>query len=135
MGHEVIEKDGVRFAEIIWAGTYVQTSTFFSPEISSLQFGLLAHKAGFIEPPHYHPSAQREITDVQQMFFVQRGRIAVEFYSDSKTPFREVQLGPGDAILLVHGVHAIRVLEDMHCISIKQGPFFGPDQDKVEVGA
>jgi len=40
---------------------------------------------------------------------------------------------PGDAIVLVHGPHAIRVIEDMQCISVKQGPFMGTEQDKVLV--
>ena len=39
----------------------------------------------------------------------------------------------GDAIVLIHGVHAIRVVEDMQCISVKQGPFFGDKLDKVNV--
>jgi len=30
-------------------------------------------------------------------------------------------------------VHAIRVLEDMQCISVKQGPFLGTEYDKVFV--
>ncbi len=42
-------------------------------------------------------------------------------------------LGPGDAIVLVHGVHSIRVIEDMQCISVKQGPFLGTENDKIIV--
>jgi hypothetical protein len=30
-------------------------------------------------------------------------------------------------------VHAIRVIEDMQCISVKQGPFKGDAFDKVNV--
>jgi hypothetical protein len=45
----------------------------------------------------------------------------------------EVTLNPGDAIVLIHGVHSIRVLEDMQCISVKQGPFLGTQYDKVLV--
>jgi hypothetical protein len=33
----------------------------------------------------------------------------------------------------MHGIHAIKVLEDMQCISVKQGPFLGPVFDKVIV--
>ena len=42
-------------------------------------------------------------------------------------------LKAGDAIVLIHGVHAIRVIEDMQCISVKQGPFLGTAYDKVVV--
>jgi hypothetical protein len=39
----------------------------------------------------------------------------------------------GDAIVLIHGVHAIRVIEDMQCISVKQGPYLGEEHDKIFV--
>lgn len=133
MGLEVIEHSGRRYAEIIWAGTSVAESTFFSPASSSFQFGLLAHEAGFVEAAHYHPSIRRGIDDLQQMFVVQRGVVAVEFFTDDGIKFREVVLRAGDAILLVGGVHAIRVLETMQCVSVKQGPFLGPDNDKINV--
>jgi hypothetical protein len=133
MGIEVIEHEGTRFAEIIWANTSVEHTTFFSPADSSFQFGLLAHKAGYTEPSHYHQPFTREIADLQQMFVVQRGRVAVRLFTDDNSLLREVILGVGDAIVLIHGIHAIRVLEDMQCISVKQGPFLGTERDKVVV--
>ncbi len=133
MGVETIEYGGVKYAEIIWGDTRVEETRFFSPPSSSLQFGLLAHKAGFVEPPHYHKAVARTITDLQQMFVVQRGVVAVQLYSDKGRLLREVILRPGDAIALIHGIHAIHVLEDMQCISVKQGPFLGTEHDKMFV--
>ncbi len=130
---ETIEYNGVKYAEIIWADITVSKTTFFSPPESSFQFGLLAHEAGFVEPPHYHKWIPREIQDLQQMFVVQRGVVVVELYSDEGELLREVTLRKGDAIVLIHGVHAIRVEEDMQCISVKQGPFLGDVNDKVFV--
>jgi hypothetical protein len=130
---EKIEYHGVAYAEVIWADTRVEETTFFSPPESSFQFGLLAHKAGFVEPPHYHKPVTRTINDLQQMFVVQRGIVAVQLYGDDGELLREVTLHPGDAIVLIHGIHAIRVIEDMQCISVKQGPFLGTEQDKVIV--
>ena len=130
---ESIEYNGTRYAEIIWSDLCVEKTTFFSPPESSFQFGLLAHEAGFFEPPHYHQPFKREIEDLQQMFVVQRGVVAVQLYDESGNLFREVTLNSGDAIVLIHGVHSLRVIEDMQCISIKQGPFLGTDYDKVNV--
>jgi hypothetical protein len=67
------------------------------------------------------------------MFVVQRGVVAVSLYSDAGDLLREIVLNSGDAIVLIHGVHAIRVIEDMQCISVKQGPFLGTEKDKVIV--
>jgi hypothetical protein len=133
MSFEVIERNGLRYAEVLWADTRLKQSKFFSPPESSMQFGLLAHASGFVEAPHYHKAVTREITDMQQMFVVQRGVVAVEFFGDDGQPFREVILKPGDAILLVHGAHSVRVIEDMQCVSVKQGPFLGPEMDKVDL--
>lgn len=132
-GVETIEHNGTKYAEIIWSGTSVTTTRFFSPADSSFQFGLLAHEAGFIEAPHYHKPVERTINDLQQMFVVQRGVVAVDFFDEHGERFREVVLRVGDGILLIHGTHAVRVLEDMQCISVKQGPFLGAENDKVNV--
>jgi hypothetical protein len=130
---ESIDHKNVRYAEIIWADTRVKKTTFFSPPDSSFQFGLLAHEAGFFEPPHYHRPFKREISDLQQMFMVQRGKVAVQLYNEDGAMFREVVLKAGDAIVLIHGVHSLRVIEDIQCISVKQGPFLGTEFDKVNV--
>lgn len=133
MGAEVIEHGGTTYAEIIWADTRVARSTFFSPPESSFQFGLLAHEAGYQERPHYHRARRREIDDLQQMFVVQRGVVDVQLFTDDGELFREVRLEAGDAIVLIHGVHAIRVVEDFQALSVKQGPFYGDEEDQVPV--
>jgi hypothetical protein len=133
MSIESIEYNGIRYAEIIWADTKVEETIFFSPPESSFQFGLLAHEAGFVEPPHYHKPFTRQIKDLQQMFVVQRGVVAILLYNDAGSLLREVILHSGDAIVLIHGTHAIRVIEDMQCISVKQGPFLGAENDKIFV--
>ncbi|MFZ5910098.1 MAG: hypothetical protein ACOYYU_08800 [Chloroflexota bacterium] len=130
---EVITNNGTRYAEIIRANVVVEQTTFFSPPDSSFQFGLLAHSAGFFEAPHYHRPFKREISDLQQMFVVQKGVVAVQLYDDDGYMFREVILNQGDAIVLIHGVHSLRVIENMQCISVKQGPFLGTEYDKVNV--
>jgi hypothetical protein len=133
MSYEVIAFDGTLYAEIIWAGTTVEKTRFFSDAGSSFQFGLLAHEAGFIEPAHTHHPVKREIADLQQMFVVQRGVAAVAFYKPDGALLREVTLRAGDAITLVHGAHSVRVIEDMQCVSVKQGPFLGDQLDKINV--
>jgi len=133
MGVETVEYNGIKYAEIIWSTVTVDHTTFFSPAESSFQFGLLAHKAGFVEPPHYHKPVPRTIDDLQQMFVVQRGVVVVQLYSDDGKLLREITMRAGDAIVLIHGVHAIKVSEDMQCISVKQGPFLGTENDKILV--
>jgi hypothetical protein len=128
---EVIEHLGIRYAEVIRSDLKVEKTRFFSPAESSFQFGLLAHEAGYKEPAHYHQEFERTVKDLQQMFIVQRGVVAVQLFDDEGKLLKEVVLNPGDAIVLIHGAHAIRVIEDMQCISVKQGPFLGDAFDKI----
>ena len=133
MSIEVIEHGGVRFAEVLRADVRVTTTKFFSPAEYPFQFGLLAHDAGFIEPAHTHKPVPRQISDVQQMFVVQRGVVAVDFFDARGAKVAEVVLRAGDAINLVRGAHSVRVIEDMQCVSVKQGPFLGDQNDKVDI--
>jgi hypothetical protein len=133
MSYEVVEREGLVYAEILWATARVEKTRFYSPAGSSFQFGLLAHEAGFVESAHYHHPVQRQISDLQQMLVVQRGVIAIDFFTPEGVKFHEVTLRTGDAMNLVHGVHSVRVIEDMQCVSVKQGPFLGDQLDKVNV--
>jgi hypothetical protein len=133
MSVEAIDHNGTRYAEVIRASVKVDETIFFSPPESSFQFGLLAHKAGFVEAPHFHKQFRREIFDLQQMFVMQRGVVAIELYSDDGILLQEVTLRAGDAIVLIHGTHALRAIEDFQAISVKQGPFLGTENDKVNV--
>jgi hypothetical protein len=134
MSARVIERNGTKYAEIIPADLQVEKTTFFSSPDSSFQFGLLAHESGFVEPPHYHKPFRREIHDLQQMFVMQRGVVILELYSDAGELLEEVLLRAGDSVVLIHGIHSIRVLEAFQAISVKQGPFLGAESDKVNVG-
>lgn len=133
MEPEVIEHAGVRYAEVIYSGMRVETTTFFSPATSSFQFGLLAHEAGFVEAAHYHKPIKRVVEDLQQMLVVQRGIVAIDLFADDGHKIREVVLHVGDSIVLIHGAHSVRVIEDMQCISVKQGPFYGTENDKIMI--
>lgn len=130
---EVIEHGGVRFAEVIRSDARASKSTFYSRAESSFQFGLLAHEAGFVEPAHVHKPVVREIRDLQQMLVVQRGVVAVDFFDGDGRKIAEVVLRAGDAINLVNGAHSVRVIEDMQCVSVKQGPFLGAENDKIDI--
>ena len=61
------------------------------------------------------------------------GVVGVQLFDDDGKLLKEVILKAGDAIVLIHGAHAIRVIEDMQCISVKQGPFLGDSFDKVDI--
>ena len=133
MSYEFVRYNNKTYAEIIRKEQKVTQTTFFSDTDSSFQFGLMSHKSGYKEEPHTHHSISREIKNMQQMFVVRTGIIAVVFFDDNGKKFQEVILQSGYSICLVDGAHAIRVIEDSECITVKQGPFLGPDNDKINI--
>ena len=94
---EAIEYDGKRYAEVIRADARVGKTTFYSPAESSFQFGLLAHEAGFIEPPHYHRPFDRTISDLQQMSDAQHAA-AVSHPGHDVVELAEYRLGEYEVV-------------------------------------
>lgn len=120
-------------AEIIRSNIKVDQTTFFSDASSSFQFGLVSHKKGYEEKPHYHKTFDRKIMDCQQMLFVQFGKVEVIFYDELKNQISSSILNQGDSINIIKGIHAIKMIENSQCITVKQGPFISPEEDKIDV--
>lgn len=133
MSFEKLIQNDVVLAEVLWSSTKADSTTFFSSDEAPLQLGQMSHKSGFVEPAHYHPVLARKSCSTQQAFVVMRGKISVDFFNSDGSLIRTFDLEFGDAILISEGIHRIRVQEDSLCVTIKQGPFLGPDIDKIEV--
>ena len=61
----------------------------------------------------------------------ERGVVAIDFFAGDGALLKTVELRPGDAVLLMSGGHSLRVIEDAQCVSVKQGPFLGIENDKI----
>jgi hypothetical protein len=131
MTFEVVEHNGLRYAEILYKDTTNESTKFYSEANAALQLGLMSHPSGFVETPHSHPEVARESTPTQQAFIVISGKVIVDFFDDLGNIISEIHLSQSDAILIIQGVHRIRVTESSRCITIKQGPFVA-SLDKIE---
>ena len=131
MSTELIIRGTALLAEILRSGVEVESTTFFSNESAQLQIGVMSHKSGFIEPPHTHPVVERGKCPTQQFFIVTRGIVFVDFYTQSGERDFEVMLEVGDSILILDGIHSIRIIENSRCVTLKQGPFMGIDNDRI----
>jgi hypothetical protein len=127
---KVVLEDQI-LAEIIWSSIEIEKTTFFSNESSPIQIGIMLHRNNFIEPPHTHPMQIRPSTETQQAFVVLEGQIEVDFFTSKGELFRTVVLNKNDSILIISGMHRIRVKEFSKCFTVKQGPF-DVNNDKIE---
>ena len=103
---------------------------FFTPNDLSQQLAYMRHPAGKVIDPHIHNPVSRNVQYTQEVLFIKRGRLRVDFYDNDQTYLESRILQPGDVILLATGGHGFEVLEEIEMIEVKQGPYAG-DDDKT----
>ena len=129
---ERIEFAGVVFAIIIRSNFRERGVHFFTPGDFSQQLGYMCHPAGHVIEAHVHNAVDRAVRFTREVLFLRRGRLRVDFYTDSGDYLESRELGSGDVILLAAGGHGFKVLEEVEMIEVKQGPYVG-DGDKTRI--
>lgn len=102
---------------------------FFTPGDFSQQLAYMKRPKGYEIEPHVHHPVPRSIEWTQEVLFLKRGKVRVDFYDQDHACFESRILNTGDVILLAHGGHGFIMLEESEIIEVKQGPYAG-DQDK-----
>ncbi|AFY34235.1 hypothetical protein [Calothrix sp. PCC 7507] len=103
---------------------------FFTPNELSQQLAYMHHPAGKVIQPHIHNSFVREVQYTQEVLFIKKGKLRVDFYNNQQQYLESRILEAADVILLVAGGHGFEVLEEIEMIEVKQGPYVG-EQDKT----
>jgi mannose-6-phosphate isomerase-like protein (cupin superfamily) len=106
-------------------GVHFVTSNDFSQQLAYIQ-----QPTGKIIQPHLHNLIHRDVVFTQEVLFIKKGRLRVDFYDDNKKYLESKILEAGDVILLAMVGHGFEVLEDVEMIEVKQGPYVEHD-DKV----
>jgi mannose-6-phosphate isomerase-like protein (cupin superfamily) len=127
---EHITGGGLSCAIIVRAAFRELGIKFFTSNELSQQLAFMRHPAGKMIPPHVHNPVPREVQLTQEVLFVRKGRLRVDFYDANQRYLESRVLGPGDVILLIQGGHGFEVLEEVEMIEVKQGPYVG-EQDKT----
>lgn len=103
---------------------------FITSNELSQQVAYMHHPVGKQIQPHVHNLVQRSVIMTQEVLFIKKGKLRVDFYDDYKDYLESRILAEGDVILLVSGGHGFEVLEELEMIEVKQGPYAG-EQDKT----
>jgi hypothetical protein len=98
---------------------------FFTSNDASLQLGYMNYPHEKIIEPHIHNPVLREIQYTQEVLFIRKGKLRVDFYDDERQFLESRVLNAGDVILLSTGGHGFEVLEDIEMFEVKQGPYAG----------
>ena len=127
---ENITYEGQLLAVIVSDKFNEQGIHFFTPNELSQQLAYMHHPVGKIIEPHVHNPVPREVAYTQEVLFIKKGKLRVDFYDDRQQYLESRILESGDVILLVTGGHGFEVLEEIEMIEVKQGPYVG-EQDKT----
>ncbi len=103
---------------------------FFTSNEFSQQLGYMKHPAGKVIDPHVHNPVSREVMYTQEVLFIRKGKLRVDFYDEQENYLESRTVRAGDVILLASGGHGFEVLEEIEMIEVKQGPYCG-DNDKT----
>ena len=103
---------------------------FFTSNDLSQQLAYMHHPSGKIIEPHVHNPVPREVQYTQEVLFLKRGKLRVDFYDDHQIYLESRLLKAGDVILLATGGHGFEVIEEIEMIEVKQGPYAG-EEDKT----
>ncbi|HEY8031738.1 MAG TPA: hypothetical protein VIF02_05000 [Methylocella sp.] len=120
-----------RLLALIVSGRFREPGIHFftAPEFSQ-QLAYMEHPTGKLIAPHVHNPVPREVHYTQEVLFIRRGRLRVDFYDSTQNYLKSRMLEAGDVALLIEGGHGFEVIEDVEMIEVKQGPYVG-EQDKT----
>ncbi|HYE84970.1 MAG TPA: hypothetical protein VEA16_01350 [Vicinamibacterales bacterium] len=128
---ETIQWQDQIIAIIVRAGYDVEGIKFLTPNDFALQLGHMRRPTGYQVVPHTHNPVDRHTVGTQEVLFLKRGRIRVDFYTFEQTYVESRELVAGDLIMLAGAGHGIDVLEDATIVEVKNGPFIeGADKGR-----
>jgi hypothetical protein len=76
---------------------------FFTPVDFSQQLAYMHHQPGKIIEPHTHNPVTRQVSYTQEVLFIKRGKVRVDFYDKARKPLLSRILEKGDVILTKPG--------------------------------
>lgn len=127
---EKISHNNTLLAIIICAKYKKVGIEFFTPDDFSQQLAYMNRPAGYSIEPHVHNAVPREVHLTQEVLFIRKGKVKVDFYSQGRVYLESRVLETGDVIMLASGGHGFTMLEPTEMIEVKQGPYAG-DKDKT----
>ena len=127
---EHITHSGHLLAIIVRASFVRDGIEFFTPDEFSQQLAYMKHPRGKLIDPHVHNPVERSVALTQEVLFIRRGSLRVDFFDDDRAYLESVVLSAGDVILLASGGHGFEVLEELEMFEVKQGPYAG-EADKT----
>jgi hypothetical protein len=129
-GVERIAAGGCTLAIVLRREAAPPGSGFVSARDDDLQVGVRRYGESDRVARHVHEPVARSLTGTSEFLLVRTGHCLVDLYDAREHRVAEVELHPGDGIVLLAGGHGIRMLDETSLLEVKQGPYGGPREKR-----
>jgi len=120
---EEVKIDGRVAAIIVRSEFRPDGIQFVTPDDYSQQLGYMRRPAGHVIQPHIHLQVDRQASFTQEVLYMRKGHVRVDFYREDESYVDSREISTGDVILLSTGGHGFEMLEESELIEVKQGPY------------
>lgn len=127
---EEVKKKNRLLAMIIRNEYSCEGVDFITPNEYSQQVAYMHHATGKVIDAHVHNLVHRNVVMTQEVLFIKKGILRVDFYDEYEDYLESRDLKAGDIILLISGGHGFQVLQEVEMIEVKQGPYAGSNDKK-----
>ena len=103
---------------------------FITDSNNELQTCILNHPKGHKIAGHIHNYVERKISRTQEVLYIEKGKMRVDFLNENGEKIAEEILEQGDLITLIDKGHGMEMLEDTIAVYVKQGPYISKEVDK-----
>jgi len=131
---EFVKKKEKLLAVIIRNEYTCEGVDFITPNEYSQQVAYMHHPTGKTIDAHIHNLVHRNVVLTQEVLFIKKGILRVDFYDDYEDYLESRILCDGDVILLISGGHGFYVVEEIEMVEVKQGPYSGDIDKKRFIG-
>ena len=126
-----IKAKNQKLAVVFGVADFPEGLEFLTEAAHCLQVGTWRYPAGTELAAHNHQWVSRTVERTQEFIWVVQGRLAATVYDEEDQPVAEVELGPGQGMILLAGGHGYRILEDdTRVVEVKCGPYPGAEIDR-----
>ncbi len=117
-------------AFIVKANYPINSVEFFSPNEDFLQVGYHKKNSGEKLKAHYHQFKGHQINSLQEVLYIIKGKVKVNFYTKKGILLQSETLNKGDILFQRDLGHGFELLDDAEIFEVKQGPFFGQEHKR-----
>ena len=107
--------------------------SFLTDEDDYIQVGIWNYKKDLTLPAHYHNEFSREALKTNAVVYVVKGDIDCNLFTEEGKHIKSVNIKEQELIVLFNAAHEYKINEDSIIVETKNGPYFGPEKDRVRI--